>query len=149
MERTGLQKSVVFLARFVLGIVFVVAAVDKIAVPEVFAVSVEAYQIIPVPLVNLFALVVPWIELLCGIFLLAGVRMRASSLVLGMLLILFIFALLSAMVRGLKIDCGCFGAQHASPVSWGKIGEDLGLLCLAIIAYIGAGKASGGAPETP
>ena len=129
------RRLFVVLSRFVLGVVFVVAAVDKIAVPEVFAISIEAYRLIPVSLVNIFALVVPWIELLCGVFIIAGVRQRACALILSALLALFIGAIFSAMARDLKIDCGCFGAAHASPVGWPKIAEDAGLLLLALFVY--------------
>ena len=126
----------ILLARLVLGVVFILASVDKIASPEAFAVSVDAYRLLPFPTVNIFALLVPWLELLCGVLLLAGYMVRGSSLIATILLCLFTFALLSAMARQLNIDCGCFGGAYRTPVSWTRVGEDLGLLVLALYVYI-------------
>ena len=134
-----------FLARWILGCVFIFAAIEKIAAPEVFALSVEAYKLIPVSAVNLFAIVIPWIELLCGIFLVAGTYMRESAVILSFLLVVFVFALLSAMIRGLNIDCGCFGQRYSSNVGWPKVLEDAGLLVLGI--YIAVSQAMPPSPS--
>src|SRR5262249_13954908 len=61
----GVHKYLTVAARLFLGGVFIFASIDKIAAPEPFAIAVEAYKIIPFPLINLFALIVPWLELLC------------------------------------------------------------------------------------
>jgi uncharacterized membrane protein len=90
---------------------------------------------VPYPFINLVALIIPWIELLCGIFLIGGVYEKPSSALLSLLLALFIVALISALVRGLTIDCGCFGKDHATPVSWMKVVEDVGLLLLGMQIY--------------
>ncbi len=126
------NKYVMLLSRVVLGTVFIVAAIDKIANPDFFAESIVAYKLLPYAIVNMFALIVPWAELLCGVFLIGGVFMRSSSLLLSLLLVMFLLAIMTAILRGLEIDCGCFGAAHATPVGWGKILEDIGLLMLAV-----------------
>jgi putative oxidoreductase len=136
MSRLYTNKLVVVASRILLGVVFIVAAIDKIAVPEAFAVSVEAYRIVPTAMVNVFALIVPWLELLCGIFLVAGVYVRSSALILGVLLVSFVAAIVWALAQGLKIDCGCFGAAHATPVGWMRVLEDVGLLALALHQYL-------------
>ncbi|OLD79612.1 MAG: hypothetical protein AUI33_02535 [Ignavibacteria bacterium 13_1_40CM_2_61_4] len=136
MKKLLENRFVILLARLVLGVVFILASVDKIASPEAFAVSVDAYRLLPFPTVNIFALLVPWLELLCGVLLLAGYMVRGSSLIATILLCLFTFALLSAMARQLNIDCGCFGGTYRTPVSWTRVGEDLGLLVLALYVYI-------------
>ena len=126
---------VVIIVRSFLGVVFIIAAVEKIAMPETFAIAIEAYKLMPTQIVNISALIVPWIELLCGIFLIAGAFSRASAALLSVLLVVFIVALISALLRELKIDCGCFGPAHATPVGWGKVFEDLGLLILGLHVY--------------
>ena len=123
-------RPLIVISRFVLGTVFLIASIDKIAFPEMFAEAVAAYQIIPYPLVNIVALVIPWLELLCGVFLIGGAFVRSSSLLLSGLLVVFITAMLSAMARHLKIDCGCFGSGYISEVGWVRIVEDIGLLIL-------------------
>ncbi|MBI1805743.1 MAG: DoxX family membrane protein [Ignavibacteria bacterium] len=117
-------------SRVVLGVVFIIASIDKIVAPDAFAANVQAYELVPYALVNITALVIPWIELICGIFLLGGVRVQSCSAVLSALLLIFIIAMMTALVRELKIDCGCFGKEHASPVSWMRVLEDVGLFVL-------------------
>src|SRR5258706_11092116 len=124
------NKYLLLAARCVLGLVFVFASIEKIALPEAFAISVEAYRILPFPVINVFALLVPWLELLCGLFLMAGHHLRGSSLVASILLAGFTLAILSAMARGLTIDCGCFGSAYQTPVTLSRGVEHLGVLVL-------------------
>jgi putative oxidoreductase len=141
--RTILRHPVLlFVLRWFLGLVFIIAGIEKIAQPELFAISIEAYKLLPSILINSSALVIPWVELVCGIFLLGGVCLRGSSLMAISLLAVFTIAIIAALVRGLQIDCGCFGAQYSSPVGISKVLEDCGLLLLALLIYFGAGEGS-------
>jgi uncharacterized membrane protein YphA (DoxX/SURF4 family) len=97
--------------RIVLGAVFIYAAVLKLASPQEFANHVAAYQIVPNPGVNLLALGLPLFEFACGLLVLTGLFIRVGALGLGGLLAVFIAAAASAWLRGLSIDCGCFGAR--------------------------------------
>jgi uncharacterized membrane protein YphA (DoxX/SURF4 family) len=119
-------------SRVLLGFVFIIASIEKITLPDEFAVAVQAYQILPLQAINLFALIVPWIELLCGIFILSGVCVRSSSTIVSLMLAGFITAISMALYHHLNIDCGCFGAAHAQPVGWQKIAEDVGLGILSV-----------------
>lgn len=121
------NRLLLLAARFVLGMVFIIAAVPKIAGPESFAVAVGAYELLPVALLNIVAIVIPWMELLCGIFLVGGAWTRPSAALLGGLLLFFIVAISSAILRGLNINCGCYGGD-GTPVGWGKVLEDVALL---------------------
>src|SRR6185436_16375541 len=102
----------VLAARLLLGLVFIIASIDKIASPDAFAASIHAYRLTPALIENLLAIAVPWIELLCGMCLVLGVNVRASSFLLTLLLGVFSVAISIALLRGLKIDCGCFGKEH-------------------------------------
>lgn len=126
---------VVFLSRCVLGTVFIVASLDKIAIPESFASAVEAYRLLPLFVINFFALIIPWMELICGLFLVSGLFIRASSLLLSSLLMLFILAIIIAILRNLSIDCGCFGSAHSTPIGWMKVLEDIGLFLLGLHVF--------------
>jgi putative oxidoreductase len=126
------NKYLVLLSRYILGMVFIVASIEKISMPEIFALSIDAYRVLPMSFVNVFALVIPWLELLCGVFLVAGMFVRSSSVLLFLLLCVFIAAIFSAMVRHLNIDCGCFGATRSSPIGIARVLEDLGLLLLGV-----------------
>ncbi len=120
----------VFFSRWVLGTVFIVAGMEKIMNPEAFASSVDAYQLLPVSMINIFAITVPWIEMICGLFLVGGIFIRSSALLTSLLLFVFIIAIFSAIARNLHIDCGCFGSSHDTPVGWLKVLQDLGLFLL-------------------
>ncbi len=129
MKQIFSNKYLLLFSRIILGVVFIFASIEKIAFPELFALNVQAYKILPTSLVNITALIVPWMELICGIFLISGVFVRSSSVILSGLLVVFIILIFSALLRGLKIDCGCFGST-STPVSWIRIIEDIGLLIL-------------------
>lgn len=95
------------LCRLLVGGVFVYASIDKILYPAEFAKVVYNYQMLPVPLSNLVAMSLPWLELFTGLALLMGVLRKESSLVLSALLVFFIIALSVNIYRGVDIDCGC------------------------------------------
>jgi len=120
-------------ARWYLGVLFVGACLHKIADPRSFAVDVATYDILPLALVNVTAIVLPWVELAAGGMLLIGWRTRpAALLVFGMVLV-FITALVIALARGLDMSCGCFASQGAEedPISRLTVLRDLGWLALA------------------
>jgi uncharacterized membrane protein YphA (DoxX/SURF4 family) len=116
--------------RLILGAVFVYAGVQKVFVPDEFSISVQNYMLLPVTLTNLVAIILPWLEIYCGVFLLAGIFVQGSALLVSLMNIVFIFALLSAIIRGLDINCGCFGSD--TPVDWLKIVENLILLGMSV-----------------
>lgn len=117
-ERPGF-KAAALVARLVLGTVMLVAGVDKLAAPEVFGANIYNYQILPVELVNIAALLFIWAEIAVGILLIVGAAIRGSAFVSGLMLVLFVIAIGSAMARGLKIDCGCFAGK--TPVQSAQI----------------------------
>lgn len=94
--------------RLVLGGVFIYAAVYKIAEPEDFARSIYNYRMLPEGTINLMAIIMPWLELICGIFIIIGSLVRGSAVLIGLMLLVFIIAISSALARGLDISCGCF-----------------------------------------
>jgi len=106
-------KTADLLLRLALGGIFIAASVDKILHPAAFASIVRDYKVLPDTLSNLAALVLPWLELVLGVLLLAGVW-RASALVLAnLLLLLFWTTLLVNYFRGIDVGCGCFSTSAA------------------------------------
>ncbi len=119
-------------ARLVLGMVFLVAAVAKIADPDTFAKSIIGYEMLPYGLTNLVALFIPWLEVICGLFVIFGVRLRVSAgLILGMLLV-FTTAIVIAVLQGKELSCGCFGDAGDAKIGWPKVLENVGLILLAL-----------------
>jgi uncharacterized membrane protein YphA (DoxX/SURF4 family) len=121
------------LVRLTVGGMFVYASLYKILDPGSFARSIWFYHMVPGTLINLMAIILPWIELLCGLALVFGVLYRGAVLWANLMTVIFLFALGSAIMRGLSIDCGCFkaGAQ-ATEAAWDSFYFDLGLLVLTL-----------------
>jgi uncharacterized membrane protein YphA (DoxX/SURF4 family) len=114
--------------RYLLGFIFIYAAIEKIAVPEEFAKAIMNYRILPLPTVNMMAIVIPWVELLAGLGLIAGVSIRSNALLILSMLLVFFVAIAIALIRGLDISCGCFGTASVSKVGWARLGEDAAMI---------------------
>lgn len=105
------------LCRLALGGIFIYASLDKIAHPREFAAIIANYAILPDLLVTLPALVLPWLELIAGLCLVAGFWTRSSALWLSLLLLVFILALGFNALRGIDLNCGCFSTSAADKES--------------------------------
>jgi len=105
------SQYTVLVFRLILGGIFIYASLDKIAHPEQFARIVYNYKILPHSLINIFAIVMPWVELICGIFVIGGIFVESSSSILSLLLIAFVIGLSVNFLRGLDMNCGCFSTD--------------------------------------
>jgi uncharacterized membrane protein YphA (DoxX/SURF4 family) len=96
--------------RILLGLIFVVAGLDKIGRPADFVRAILAYQFLEGPfayLISPMAIVIPWLELACGFFLIINRFVRPSSVIILGLNVMFIIAIGSVMARGISVECGC------------------------------------------
>jgi len=94
--------------RCVLGITFVYASMHKIAAPAEFAKIIYGYGLFPHVIINLIAIVIPFLELLTGLALIFGIYRKAAGLLICGMLLVFIAAISFNLVRGHEFDCGCF-----------------------------------------
>ncbi len=117
--------------RLYIGGLFAYASIYKINFPAEFAETIASYQIVPYFGVNLMAVVLPWIELMSGVMLIIGVRVRAAALILTALLAVFTLAIAITLVRGVPIGCGCFHTIE-DPISWKTLVRDLIWLAMAV-----------------
>lgn len=104
----------VSLLRVALGVVFIVASLDKIQNPEAFATTIANYRLLPYKFINGMAIVLPWLEVVTGTLLVLGVWIRASTMMVWGLLFAFSIAICQALARGLDISCGCFTTNPAA-----------------------------------
>ena len=117
--------------------VFIYAGIDKIRDPLQFADSIAAFAILPAVLINLLAMGLPPFEIACGLLLIGPWTRRVGSLAVAIILVVFMIALSSALLRGLTLDCGCFGAGAPSrPRMWLELALDAALLSGALFVYL-------------
>jgi putative oxidoreductase len=130
-------RSAKLAVSIVLAAVFIYAGVDKIRDPAQFADSVAAFAILPNALVTPMALGLPLFEVLCGLIVLTPPSRRVGALALTLATAMFIVALVSALARGLTLDCGCFGAGAPSrPRMWVESILDVALFAGAMWLYL-------------
>lgn len=120
--------------RLYIGGLFIYASVYKINFPAEFAGSIASYELVPDWAVGVMAVVMPWMELLCGVLTVAGIRPKAAILVLMGFMALFTAAVLVTLLRGVPIGCGCFHSME-DPISWFTLLRDLTWLAMTVHVY--------------
>lgn len=98
--------------RWLLGVLMLWAAVSKLANPTEFLGSIYGYKLpMPRSFLQFTAVVLPWIELLCGLLLLAGLWTETALSAVTGLMVIFVLATGQAWARGIDISCGCFNLE--------------------------------------
>jgi uncharacterized membrane protein YphA (DoxX/SURF4 family) len=128
------HKTALLVFRVVVGGLFVYAGAVKVLEPLDFAQNILNYRLVGQSLAFITALVLPWLEILAGAFLVAGVWKRGAALVVSGLLVFFIALTAVTMIRGLDVDCGCFGAIDRK-AGLSVILEDLAMLYLGLCLW--------------
>lgn len=127
------------LVRVTLGIVFIVAAVLKLADVAALAEEVANYRVVPAAVVPYFVCALLGTELTAGAALVTGVKSRAAALLASVMLASFIVAIAQALVRGIDTRCGCFGGTEMA--SWATVGRDAALLLMSsLVLTVGPGR---------
>jgi putative oxidoreductase len=131
-----MQRIVYHLARLILAGVFIYAGAVKMQDVVAFAGHVAAYRILPYAGNYLVAATLPYVEFLAGIMLLLNMRVRPALVTIGILTVVFMAALVSVLLRGLEIDCGCFNPGGGEGVSAGAaLLRDIVLMGLMILSW--------------
>jgi len=118
------HRYLAFVFRLYIAGLFIYASMYKINYTAEFAETIASYQIVPYWGVNILAVVLPWIELICGILLFAGIRVRSAIAILSFLLVGFTIGIYINLVRGSPISCGCFHTIGES-ISWRTLVRDV------------------------
>ncbi len=123
-------------ARLVLAGVLIAAGLLKVVDPQSSVQAVRGYELLPPTLETAVGWGLPFVEIALGLLLFAGVFTRVVAAAVAVLVVVFIAAVVSAAVRGLTIDCGCFGGGGTVGIGQTEYGweivRDLGLLLLAV-----------------
>ncbi|MCE1179552.1 MAG: DoxX family membrane protein [Micrococcales bacterium] len=136
-RRDSLRETIGLVARLIVGVVLVVAGALKVTHPLDSARAVMAYEIFPWAVSRIIGYALPMVEIILGLLLIAGLFTRAAAVIASLLWLAFIIGIASAWVRGLQIDCGCFGGGGAlaageSPNYFWEEARDIGLLLLSL-----------------
>lgn len=100
--------------RFLLAAVFIFAGVTKIAHPADFFSDLLSYRVPwPEMFLRVVAVFLPWLEVLAGLGLLLNVWAESIRPLVSALCLVFVVMLGQAVLRGLELNCGCFGAVGA------------------------------------
>jgi len=128
------SKYAALVLRICVGCFFIYASMSKILYPAQFAEAAANYRLLPYWFVNLRAVILPWVEFVCGLFLVIGFLSRASAILIGFMLILFNIMVLINMYWGAPITCGCYDTV-GEPIGWKKITENVVMLIFTIQIY--------------
>jgi uncharacterized membrane protein YphA (DoxX/SURF4 family) len=149
------SRAAELVARLILGGAFIFAAGAKILDPPAFAHEISNFRLIPGSLVNAAALWLPWVEMLTGLALIAGIWRKISAILLGALLLAFVAALSINLARGRAVDCGCFGSSKTPRTTEQRladmriaIGRDVLLLAL-LVPILAKSRRDESRPPTP
>lgn len=137
INSSSVWKGLCLAARLVLGATFLVASADKILEPSRFALAVQNYNLLPKALIPVFSVTMPWLELVSGVLLIAGLAVEGAAVIVCALLSSFIVALTVNLLRGNQMDCGCFTILGEEPISWWTVGHDVALLILSLALLFG------------
>jgi putative oxidoreductase len=128
---------------------FVWAGWTKLLDPGAFAADISHYRVLPEKLVPPLAVGLPVLECVVALALLTRTYLRGAAWLGAGMLALFAAAMAQAKLRGIDLDCGCFGREIADPVSWGKVALNGGLAMLAAWVACSAHDSVPGLPEPP
>jgi uncharacterized membrane protein YphA (DoxX/SURF4 family) len=115
---SGLMRSraAQVISQLALGGIFVYASFGKIMNPQSFMTNIRNYRLVPEMFIKPIAMVLPWVELIFGVLLILNIFTKVSAIVLISLLVIFIIAIISTLIREINIDCGCFIQQKKAEI---------------------------------
>jgi uncharacterized membrane protein YphA (DoxX/SURF4 family) len=124
---------ILFLMRIILSLVFIFAGIEKIISPAGFSESISNYRLLPSTIIIFSAITLPWVELFTGILLLFGISVKENAAIITALLVVFTLAVIISILRGLSIDCGCFGTALGERVGLLKVTENVLLILFGMV----------------
>jgi uncharacterized membrane protein YphA (DoxX/SURF4 family) len=130
-----MAPTALLLVRLSFGCIFLSSSLPKLRQPHEFLGKVYNYQLVGPDLGVLVAMALPWLELIVGICLLAGIFVGGALLVIVGMAVMFTSAVGVALYRGLTISCGCFGTSASEMVSYVTLIRAIAILLVSAGAY--------------
>ena len=136
------NRYILLFFRLVVGGVFIWAGLLKIFDPLDFAQDIANYRVFTQTVSLFLALIIPWIEVICGLLLVLGIFHGTASFMLSGSLVVFLGLIIVTLMRGLDIDCGCFGSLNRS-VDYKLLLMDCVLLFFSLNIFLSQYSAKG------
>jgi uncharacterized membrane protein YphA (DoxX/SURF4 family) len=130
--------AVVLVLRVVLGGILVFAGASKVGHGAEFAAQIAGFRLLPQIVIAPLALLLPFLEILTGGYLILGLFTRAAAWVATGMFAVFDAAIASAVVRGMTVSCGCFGPNDRTVTTWAEVARDAIFIVLAIVVALRA-----------
>lgn len=103
-----MKRIAIIAVRLILGGILIYASTGKVLHAGDFAIALSNYRLLPSSLILFGSLLIPWLELVLGVLLIAGIWRSTVSFMAAVLFFVFTIAVAQALVRGIDISCGCF-----------------------------------------
>jgi uncharacterized membrane protein YphA (DoxX/SURF4 family) len=133
-----MRRWLLIAGRLIIAVIFLYAGFEKVREPWLqFAVSVESFKMVPDSWLEPVSRILPWCEIALGISLIAGILSRWFSLIATGLFAFFLFIGVRASVKGLNVDCGCFGSGHSGAIDAMWYVEHVAMLALGLVVTVG------------
>jgi uncharacterized membrane protein YphA (DoxX/SURF4 family) len=124
------RHAAALVIRIGLAGLFAYAGLIKLTAPGEFARDIANYHVLSDALSGWAAVLLPVCEVVIAGGLLLGSHVRGAALLSAVMLLAFAAAMAQAKLRGIDLECGCFGSE--ARVSWWKVALDLALAGLAL-----------------
>ncbi|MBV9332942.1 MAG: DoxX family membrane protein [Candidatus Eremiobacteraeota bacterium] len=132
------MEAAVFVVRVILGVLLVAAGVLKVGHPAELASAIAGFRLLPPAIVGPLSVALPFVELLLGAYLIAGLFTKTIAAIVAAQFLLYAGAIGSAVVRHIPATCGCFGPNDSATADWPHVAFDLLLAGAAIFVACGA-----------
>ncbi|MGA8574516.1 MAG: MauE/DoxX family redox-associated membrane protein [Candidatus Cybelea sp.] len=132
------MEAAVLIIRVLLGGLLVIAGALKVGHPAELAASIAGFRLLPPQVVGPLAVGLPYVELMLGAYLVAGLFTRVAAVVAAVQFFCYAGAVASAVLRHLAANCGCFGPNDAAVADWPHVALDFSLALASVFVAYGA-----------
>ncbi|MGC8484653.1 MAG: MauE/DoxX family redox-associated membrane protein [Candidatus Baltobacteraceae bacterium] len=135
-----IRSIAVAVLRIALGLLLAISGALKVGHAVELASAIAAFRLLPAAAIAPVAVALPFFEIFVGLYLILGLLTRWAALMAMLQFVLYGTAVASAVLRGLALNCGCFGPADRATTDWPHVAFDFGLaLCAAFVAFFAPG----------
>jgi uncharacterized membrane protein YphA (DoxX/SURF4 family) len=129
-----MENNFAWVCASVVGVVFIFAGIQKLLAGNEWL--VQAKQLRPPRIAQPFVPTVPYIELIVGGLLIAGLQEKPVRIAAIILLSSFTALLVTRLAAGERPPCACFSFRSTRPISWSNVTRNAGLLALLVASIV-------------